>query len=118
MISCRRILVVEDDSLTSGAIKMVLEWEGYDVDCAANGQEALDHLRQAEEKPDLILLDLMMPILDGHQFREEQMHDPDINHIPVVVVSALDVSLTLDASGHIHKPFKPEELLQAIRCQA
>jgi CheY-like chemotaxis protein len=117
MISCRRILVVEDDSLTSGAIKMVLEWEGYDVDCAANGQEALDHLRQAEEKPDLILLDLMMPILDGHQFREEQKHDPDINRIPVVVVSAANYASSMDASGYIQKPFRPEQLVETIRHQ-
>ena len=75
MNSTKRILVVEDDSITSGAVKMVLEWEGYRVDCAANGREALNHLRQADEKPKLILLDVMMPVLDGHQFREEQKRD-------------------------------------------
>ena len=117
MSSDKHILVVEDDFLTSGAIKMVLEWEGYHVDCAANGQEALDHLRQSKEKPDLILLDVMMPILDGYQFREEQKRDPSIDNIPVVVVSAVDIASSLDASGYIHKPFHPEELLEAIRSQ-
>jgi CheY-like chemotaxis protein len=117
MSSTKRILVVEDDSITSGAVKMVLEWEGYCVDCAANGREALNHLRQSEEKPSLILLDVMMPVLDGHQFREEQKRDPALDSIPVVVVSAADLDSSLDASGHIHKPFQPEELLEAIHRQ-
>jgi CheY-like chemotaxis protein len=94
---------------------MVLEWEGYHVDCVANGQEALDQLRQSEEKPDLILLDLIMPVLDGYQFREEQKHDPDISNIPIVVVSAVDIDFSLGGSGHVHKPFLPEELLATIR---
>lgn len=80
MASHKRILVVEDNCLTSGAIKMVLEWEGYQVDCATNGLEALNYLRRSNDKPDLILLDVMMPILDGHQFREEQKRDPDLNN--------------------------------------
>jgi len=117
MSSDKRILVVEDDPITSGAVKMVLEWEGYRVDCAVNGREALDHLRQSEEKPDLILLDMLMPVLDGQQFREEQKRDPVINSIPVVVVSAADTASSLDACGYIHKPFLPEELLETIRRQ-
>ena len=87
------------------------------MDCAGNGQEALDHLRQTEEKPDLILLDMMMPVLDGYQFREEQKRDPAISNIPVVVASVADIDSSLNASGHIHKPFKPEELLEAIHSQ-
>lgn len=113
----KHILVVEDDRLTAGAIKMVLEWEGYRVDCAANGQEALNHLLQSEEKPDLILLDLMMPVMDGQQFREEQKCDPAIDGIPVVVVSVVDSATSQDASGYVRKPFLPEELLAAIRNQ-
>jgi CheY-like chemotaxis protein len=74
-------------------------------------------LRQAEEKPNLILLDVLMPVLDGHQFREEQKRDPALDSIPVVVLSAADIACSLDASGHIHKPFQPEELLEAIHRQ-
>jgi CheY-like chemotaxis protein len=114
MSSDKRILVVEDDALTAGAVKMVLEWEGFHVDCVANGQEALNRLRQPGPKPDLILLDLMMPVMDGQQFREEQKRDPAINYIPVVVVSAVDIASSVDASGHIQKPFLPKELLEAI----
>jgi CheY-like chemotaxis protein len=117
MSSDKRILIVEDDAIISGALRMVLEWEGYHVDCAANGQEALSYLRQSEEKPDLILLDILMPVVDGKQFRQQQKRDPAINHIPVVVVSAVDIASSVDASGHIQKPFLPEELLEVIRHQ-
>ncbi len=110
----KNILLVEDDEITRGAIKMVLEWEGYRVDCAANGREALDYLRQ-KAHPALILLDMMMPVLDGEQFRQEQQRDPDLADIPVVVVSALEAAALLDAAGHVRKPFQVEELLAAIR---
>jgi CheY-like chemotaxis protein len=98
MSTTKRTLVVEDDPITSGAVRMFLQWEGYRVDCAADGREALDRLRQAGEKPDLILLDVLMPVLDGQQFREEQRRDPALNGIPVVVVSAADIGSSLDAS--------------------
>jgi CheY-like chemotaxis protein len=110
----KRILLVEDDEITRGAIKMVLEWEGYQVDCAANGQEALDYLRH-EGEPALILLDVMMPVLDGEQFRQEQKRDPHLARIPVVVVSALEAAGGLDVAGHVQKPFQVEELLAVIR---
>jgi CheY-like chemotaxis protein len=110
----KRILLVEDDEVTRGAIKMVLEWEGYHVDCAANGREALDYLH-SQDRPSLILLDVMMPVLDGEQFRQEQKRDPSLAHIPVVVVSALEAVAHLDAAGHVQKPFQVEELLAAIR---
>ena len=110
----KHILLVEDDEITRGAIKMVLEWEGYRVDCAANGQEALDYLH-SQGKPSLILLDVMMPVLDGEQFREEQKRDPALAQIPVVIVSALEAASWLEAAGHIQKPFQVEELLAAIR---
>ena len=117
MSSGKRILVIEDDPLTAGAVKMFLEWEGYRVDCAADGREALIRLRRSERKPDLILLDVMMPVLVGRQFREEQKRDPALSSIPVVVVSAADIASSLDASGLVRKPFLPEELLGAIRRQ-
>jgi CheY-like chemotaxis protein len=90
---------------------------GYNVDCAFNGQAALDHLRQSGEKPDIILLDVGMPVLDGYQFRDAQKRDPTIKNIPVIVVTGGEIDSSLDASGHIHKPFLAEELLEAIRSQ-
>jgi CheY-like chemotaxis protein len=108
----KKILVVEDDAVTRGAIKMLLEWEDYRVDCAADGEEALDLLRR-EERPALILLDARMPGCDGWCFREEQRADPDLAHIPVVVISGED-AVSLDAAGHIRKPFEPKELLEKV----
>jgi CheY-like chemotaxis protein len=108
----KRILVVEDDALTRGAIKMLLEWEDYRVDCAADGDEALGLLRRGE-RPALILLDVRMPGCDGWGFRAEQRADPDLAHIPVVVISGEDAS-ALDAAAHIRKPFEPAELLEQV----
>jgi CheY-like chemotaxis protein len=117
MNSDKRILIVEDDAITSGALKMVLEWEGYHVDCAANGEEALSCLRQLGPKPDIILLDLFMPVMNGRQFRDAQKRESAIQNIPVVVLSGANSACSLDASGHIQKPFLPEEVLEAIRRQ-
>ncbi len=112
--SDKSVLLVEDDPLTRGAMRMVLEWEGYRVSCAANGQEALDLLHKGE-RPALILLDIGMPVLDGRQFREEQEKDPALAQIPVIVVSGTAVAATVDAAAHVQKPFLPAELLEAIR---
>src|SRR6516165_3917335 len=81
----KNILLVEDDEIVRRAIQMVLEWEGYYVECARNGQEALDTLR-AGSRPSLILLDILMPVLDGEEFRREQLQDPRFASIPVIVV--------------------------------
>jgi CheY-like chemotaxis protein len=115
--SGRRILVVEDDAITLSAIRMVLRWEGYVVDCARNGREALDKLRSSPVKPDLILLDVRMPLLDGEQFRRRQKRDPALRDIPVVVISG-DGSSCPDVSARLHKPFPPKLLLEAVRSWA
>jgi CheY-like chemotaxis protein len=110
------ILLVEGDELLRGAIKMVLEWEGYRVACAGDGRQALDYLR-AGGRPALILLDVLLPVLDGWQFRREQRRDPEVAAIPVVVVSALDLAACPDADAYVRKPFDPQQLLEAIRHQ-
>lgn len=112
----RSILLVEDDEIVRRAIQMVLEWEGYQVECAGNGQEALDALRGGS-RPALILLDVMMPVLDGEQFRQEQLRDPRFADIPVIVVSAASFADAVSAAHHIHKPFEVQELLAAIHEQ-
>ncbi|HTU92861.1 MAG TPA: response regulator [Gemmataceae bacterium] len=112
----RSILLVEDDEIVRRAIQMVLEWEGYQVVCASNGQEALDALRRGS-CPSLILLDIMMPVLDGEQFRQEQLNDPRFCSIPVIVVSAASFAEAVSAAHHIQKPFEVQELLDAIHAQ-
>jgi CheY-like chemotaxis protein len=91
---------------------MVLEWEGYRVAGAGDGREALDFLRGGG-RPSLILLDMMLPVLDGAQFREEQRRDPALAGVPVVVISALDAADCPAAAAHVRKPFAAEELLEA-----
>ncbi len=112
----RSILLVEDDEIVRRAIQMVLEWEGYHVKCAGTGQEALDSLRKGY-RPDLILLDVLMPVLDGEQFRQEQLRDERIASIPVIVVSAAHFAEAVSADHHIRKPFEVQELLHAIHEQ-
>ncbi len=84
----RRVLVVEDDADVRGALAAVLEVAGYQVVEASHGGEALDHLRAATKTFCMILLDLFMPTMNGWAFRAEQMKDPDMAAIPVIVVSA------------------------------
>ena len=110
----KRILVVEDDLVLQGAIKLVLEWEGYRVSCAADGQEALDQLR-CGNRPDVILLDWMLPVLDGGRFLQEQRQDPALAAIPVISVTALEEADCPGTAGFVKKPFQPPELLEAIR---
>lgn len=81
-----QILVVEDDDAIRGLVSEVLRDDGYDVREATNGVEALDRLR--EERPDLIVLDLMMPVMDGWAFVEECRREPECDDVPIVVTSA------------------------------
>src|SRR6266496_6722379 len=82
-----RILLVEDDRSIRDVLRAILEEEGYAVTTAENGRRALEHLRSGGA-PDLIVLDLRMPIMDGWQFRAMQKADPVLATIPVLAVSA------------------------------
>ena len=111
----KSILVIEDDPLIRGAMRMVLQWEDYRVTCVTNGQEALDFLR-ASAPPDIILLDMRMPVLDGWEFLEQQKQDPLLADIPVIVVTGSE-ELVYGSAAQIQKPFHPHQLLEAIRQQ-
>ena len=87
----RSILVVEDDLAIRDSLKSALQEEGFDAVTAANGCEALEVLR-AGERPSAILLDLMMPVMDGWDFRQEQVADPALRDIPVLIVTATGFS--------------------------
>jgi len=112
----RRLLLVEDDSELRSSLAELLETDGYDVIGAANGSEALEYLKKSPA-PDLILLDLMMPVKDGWQFRVEQRRDPALASIPVVALSADDTpkAIAIHAEAYIKKPFQYPALLEAIR---
>jgi signal transduction histidine kinase len=111
-----RILVVEDDPQIRDIVSLVLEDEGYEVDTASDGREALARLRGGLD-PDLIVLDLMLPALDGWEFRAIQRAEPELATIPVLAVSA-DSSAkaaAIDATGFLRKPFRAADLLARVR---
>lgn len=98
------ILVVDDDADIREILAEILESEGYPVAQARNGQEALDYLRQADP-PCLILLDLMMPVMDGWAFLDAHDADPELARIPVVVCSA---SVNLRGQAPVAREFLPK----------
>lgn len=118
MASCAGILVVEDDIDIRDTLAQVLEAEGYAVALAANGSDALDVLRSSQSMPCVILLDLMMPVMDGWQFREEQLKDPVLARIPVVILTAdgrADAKLAIArASDGLAKPVRLDHLLRVV----
>ena len=113
-----RVLIVEDDGDLRATLQDTLTDEGYQVDCAANGREALDRLRaHAGPDPDLILLDLVMPIMNGWQFRAAQKNDRSLAQLPTVVMTAtpnLD-GRGVDADDFLPKPIELPRLLETVR---
>ena len=105
----KRILIVDDAVDICSTMQELLEAEGYEVTCTANGSEALRYLESTSALPDLILLDLMMPVLDGYAFRKEQKKDPSLASIPIVVMTAATdpqaKANELGAQGMLKKPF-------------
>jgi signal transduction histidine kinase len=112
----RRILLVEDDTAICASLSELLGEEGYDVTNCGDGRTALEVLRDAPIPPDLILLDLMMPVMDGWEFRTRQRKDPALADIPVVVVSADGSSraTAIHADGYLRKPLRADELLRVV----
>lgn len=108
-----RILVVEDDDDAREAMVALLQMKGYRAVPAGNGKEALDYLHQAPV-PDLIILDLWMPVMDGWEFRAEQIKDPRLKKVPVIVVTALSDRDDLDANEVIIKPVDVDRLLTSV----
>jgi CheY-like chemotaxis protein len=113
------VLVVEDDPGILHAIMQVLEDEGHAVRGAVNGKVALDMLRAPGAKlPRVILLDLMMPVMDGAAFRDEQLRDPALARIPVVLLTAdnhaEEKAATMHVAASLRKPVELQQLLDAI----
>lgn len=112
------ILIVDDDFSIRDALTQLLEDEGYRVTVAANGLEAITHLRHAATFPCLILLDLAMPVMSGWEFRSTQQQDPALSPIPVVVLSAdrgvKDKVARIHADGYLQKPVDIDTLLDTV----
>jgi CheY-like chemotaxis protein len=113
-----RVMVVEDDAETRELIAEVLRDDGYEVQTAANGAEALATLRADLPRPSLILLDLMMPIMSGWQFLDARLGDKALSSIPVLVLSADPTRQLASARGVVAvvgKPFDLPRLLKLVR---
>jgi CheY-like chemotaxis protein len=114
-----RVLVVEDDQDVRDTILDLLSDEGVPAAGMADGASALRFLRAATVKPNLVLLDLMMPGVNGTEFRRLQLEDPSLANIPVVLLSA-DVttesaSRSMRVAGYLRKPVKLGQLLEVVR---
>lgn len=110
-----RVMVVDDDDALRESVCELLAEEGFRTMFAEDGSVALEKLRGAPEMPDVILLDLMMPEMNGWQFREAQLKDSTLARIPVVVMTARRDVDDVSADAILYKPIKLAELLEAIR---
>jgi CheY-like chemotaxis protein len=110
------ILIVEDDRDIRDTLQQVLELEGFVVHTAVNGKDGLEKLRKID-RPCLILLDLMMPVMNGWEFLEAQGQDGFLSKIPVVVVSAFSTHVppAPRAVAFVKKPVEIETLLHRIQ---
>ena len=113
------ILLVEDQEDNRQILRDLLASAGYDMAEAENGQEALAAV--AQHKPDLILMDIQLPVIDGYEATRRIKADPATRHIPIVAVTSYalagDEAKTRDAGcdGYIAKPYNPRDLLQKVR---
>lgn len=109
------VFIIEDDVDTREMLAKFLELEGYTVELASNGRQALDRL-SAGAKVSVILLDLMMPVMDGWEFRRLQARDSRLKNIPTIVVSAAgrDRMAQVPADAYLSKPVDMDELLSRV----
>jgi len=117
-MSKKNILIVEDDPQTVKLVKFILEKNNCSTISVKDGEEGLRMAR--ERKPDLIILDLMLPGMDGYQVCETLKNDPNTKEIPVLVLTALDSgadfekALEKKADWYITKPFDAQHLLKRV----
>ena len=110
-----QVMVVDDDDGIRDALSVVISEEGCRVWCACNGEQALTQLRAARRLPCLILLDLMMPVMDGRQFRAIQMGDDRLSAVPVVLMTAGTVPPEVSSLQLLRKPLRLEDLGRVLR---
>jgi CheY-like chemotaxis protein len=118
MNSDRYILLVEDDMDISEAVETILAEEGFKIKCVFNGKEALDFLDNTVKNPSLILLDIMMPVMNGYEFREIQLKTPEIASIPTILLTAAEAHGDINhLKFHecLKKPLDLETLLAVVK---
>src|SRR5690349_5785324 len=115
------ILAVDDEPMVTRIVQVNLEREGYEVRTARDGVEALEVLRSGQDRPNLVLLDVTMPYMDGFELLHQMKADPQLQDIPVVMMTArvLDADLLhgkeQGAVGYLPKPVHPVELVKTVR---
>lgn len=113
------VLVIEDDDDIAEHVRLLLEHEGYRVVVTPNGRAALEALSQPNPLPSVILLDLMMPVMDGYEFRKAQLADPRIAKVPVVLITAdsfvAEKAARTGAAAALGKPFDIDQLLGVVK---
>ncbi len=113
------VLVVDDDQGIRDSLRDILQFEGYRVATAADGLEALEYLRGASSLPSLILLDLMMPNMNGWEFNEERKLDSKLKLIPIIVITATghadDAAKPIAPVAILRKPIDLTGLLEAVK---
>lgn len=113
-----RILIVEDNQINLALLKYLLEYAGYAALFAANGAEGLELVRT--ERPDLVLCDLQMPVMNGYEMLRALREDPDVRHTPVIAVTAFSMrgdrstALAAGFDGYLSKPIDPETFIREI----
>ncbi len=124
MADKKKILLVDDDPDFVQAVQVIVESGGYDVRVAYDGKEGLEAV--AEEKPDLIVLDVMMPVMNGHEACAELKSNPETAGIPIILLTAVAERVTTstyshrdmlesEAEDYMPKPVEPKELLELIK---
>lgn len=114
----RTVLIIEDEKLIIVSTQMVLEAAGFRVESAINGEEGISKAR--ELRPDLVLLDIMMPGIDGWETLTRLKRDPDTAEIPVIIFTAREharghqKSAEMGAADYFRKPFEPDELIELV----
>ena len=111
-------MLVEDDLDISETIQTIFEEENYKLKSVFNGKEALDYLASTEQMPVLILLDVMMPLMNGYEFRIAQLQDPKIAKIPTILLSAagnIKDLKKLNFNDFLKKPLELETLLAVVK---
>lgn len=120
----KKVLLVDDDPDFVEAVKVIVESGGYDVQIAYDGKEGLEAV--AQNKPDIIILDVMMPVMNGHEACAKLKGNPDTADIPIILLTAVADRVTTsnyshrdmlesEAEDYMPKPVEPQELLELIK---
>jgi CheY-like chemotaxis protein len=118
VVDVMRVLVVDDEFSIAETCADVLRWEGFEADVVADGAEALAAIRA--RRPDLVLLDYMMPVMDGLELLQQLRADAELRDVRVVLMTAARLSLPPEKrtwNGLLLKPFNADQLLSAVRQQ-